>query len=306
MNAKEFIHRIIQFVFDTKVVDSYVTKRNPSAGELTDIRINAVVVQWYATQMYISARAITDKLSEKELALLAGMYESHFLTADFKPEETSKFKSELLLKMEHQKDHYDSVYPFNRVFDITGHNFIGEIGEIFAKICNRSDSVEFKRLGSDLFGSCLNKCINEFKFVRIEFKNLKMKITKIEGIGQVYADKFKNAGVVTIEDLLVEGGTKSGRKNLAEQTGIEESKILTWVNMADLFRIKGVGSQFSELLHAAGVDTVKELKTRNAENLHARLVEVQEKTKITRAVPTLSQVSDFVSQSGSLPPIVTH
>jgi hypothetical protein len=76
--------------------------------------------------------------------------------------------------------------------------------------------------------------------------------------------------------------------------------------MADLFRIKGVGSQFSELLPAAGVDTVNELKTRNAENLHARLVEVQEKTKITRAVPTLSQVSDFISQAGNLPPIVTH
>lgn len=133
-----------------------------------------------------------------------------------------------------------------------------------------------------------------------------MKITKIEGIGQVYADKLKMAGVSTIDDLLVEAGTKSGRKSLAGQTGIEESKILTWVNMADLFRIKGVGPQFSELLHAAGVDTVKELKTRNAENLHARLVEVQEKTKITRAVPTLAQVSDFISQAGSLPPIVTY
>lgn len=133
-----------------------------------------------------------------------------------------------------------------------------------------------------------------------------MKITKIEGIGQVYADKFKNAGVVTVENLLIEGGTKSGRKNLAEQTGIEESKILTWVNMADLFRIKGVASQFSELLHAAGVDTIKELKTRNAEHLHTKLVEVQKEKKITRTVPGLSQVSDFISQAGSLPPIVTY
>lgn len=175
MDAKEFIHRIVQFVFDKKVVDSYVTKWNPSAGDLADIRINAVVIQWYATQMYISARVITDKLSEKERALLAGMYKSHFLTADFKTDESSKFKSELLLKMEYQKDHYDSVKAVNGVFDITGYDFIGEIGEIFARICNRSDFVEFKRLGSDLFGSCLNKCINEFKFVRIEFKNLKSK-----------------------------------------------------------------------------------------------------------------------------------
>lgn len=133
-----------------------------------------------------------------------------------------------------------------------------------------------------------------------------MKITEIEGIGQVFADKLKNAGVATVEDLLVEGGTKSGRKNLAEKTGIEESKILTWVNMADLFRIKGVGPQFSELLHAAGVDTIKELKNRNAENLYARLVEVQKEKKITRAVPALSQVSDFIKQAGALPPIVAY
>ena len=133
-----------------------------------------------------------------------------------------------------------------------------------------------------------------------------MKITEIEGIGQVFADKLKNAGVATVEGLLIEGGTKSGRKNLAEQTGIEESKILTWVNMADLFRIKGVGPQFSELLHAAGVDTIKELKNRNAENLYARLVEVQKEKKITRAVPALSQVSDFIKQAGALPPIVAY
>lgn len=171
MEAKEFIHRIIQFIFDTKVVDSYVTKWNPSAGELTDIRLNAIVIQWYATQMYMSARTISDKLSGKERDLLSSMYNSYFLTADFKPEETAEFKSEILSKIAHQKDHYDSIYTLNGFCTITGHRFIREIGESFARICGRSDSIEYQRLGSDLFGSCLNKCINEFKFVRIEFKN---------------------------------------------------------------------------------------------------------------------------------------
>ena len=133
-----------------------------------------------------------------------------------------------------------------------------------------------------------------------------MKITEIEGIGQVYADKLKNAGVLTVEELLVKGATKSGRKSLAEKTGIDESKILSWVNMADLFRIKGVGQQFAELLHAAGVDTVKELRTRNAENLHAKLVEIHVEKKITRTVPGLSQVSHYINQAMNLDPVITY
>ena len=132
------------------------------------------------------------------------------------------------------------------------------------------------------------------------------KITEIEGIGPVYQEKLATAGVKTVEGLLEAGASKTGRKKIAEESGIDESKILDWVNMADLFRIKGVASQFAELLKAAGVDTVKELRTRNAENLHAKLVEVQEEKKITRTVPALSQVADFIEQAKALEPMVTY
>jgi predicted flap endonuclease-1-like 5' DNA nuclease len=132
------------------------------------------------------------------------------------------------------------------------------------------------------------------------------KIAEIEGIGPVFAEKLSKAGVMTVEGLLEKGASRTGRKNMAEESGIDESKILNWVNKADLFRIKGVGPQFSELLEAAGVDTVKELKNRNPENLHAKLVEVQAEKKITRAVPALKQVVKFVDQAKNLPPIVTY
>ena len=132
------------------------------------------------------------------------------------------------------------------------------------------------------------------------------KITEIEGIGPVYQEKLAAAGVKTVEGILKAGATKAGRKKIAEESGLDESQILVWVNMADLFRIKGVASQFAELLKAAGVDTVKELRTRNAENLHAKLVEVQEEKKITRTVPALSQVTDFVEQAKALEPMVTY
>lgn len=132
------------------------------------------------------------------------------------------------------------------------------------------------------------------------------KITEVEGIGPAFAEKLDGAGVQTVEGLLEAGATKAGRKKLAADSGIDEAKILDWVNMADLFRIKGIGSQFAELLKAAGVDTVKELRNRNAENLHAKLVEVQEEKKITRTIPALSQVTDFVEQAKALDPIVTY
>ena len=132
------------------------------------------------------------------------------------------------------------------------------------------------------------------------------KITEIEGIGPVFQEKLSGAGVTTVEGLLEAGASKAGRKKIAESSGLDESRILVWVNMADLFRIKGVASQFAELLKAAGVDTVKELRTRNAENLHAKLVEVQAEKKITRTVPGLSQVTDYIDQAKELKPMVTY
>lgn len=132
------------------------------------------------------------------------------------------------------------------------------------------------------------------------------KITEIEGIGPAFQEKLAGAGVTTVEGLLETGASKTGRKKLAADSGIDEGKILDWVNMADLFRIKGIASQFAELLKAAGVDTVKELRTRNTENLHAKLTEVQAAKKITKAVPALSQVTGFIEQAAALEPVVTH
>jgi predicted flap endonuclease-1-like 5' DNA nuclease len=131
-------------------------------------------------------------------------------------------------------------------------------------------------------------------------------ITDIEGIGPVFQEKLAAADIKTVESLLEKGASKAGRKAIADESGIDEGKILDWVNMADLFRIKGVAGEFAELLKAAGVDTVKELRTRNAENLHAALTETNEEKSLTRVVPSLSKVEDFIEQAKALAPVVTH
>jgi len=132
------------------------------------------------------------------------------------------------------------------------------------------------------------------------------KLTEIEGIGEAYAQKLQEAGVGTLDQLLEKGAAPTGRKEIAEKAGVSEKLILRWANMADLFRIKGVGEEYADLLEAAGVDTVPELAQRNAENLHKKLAEVNESKNLVRRVPTQGEVSEWVGQAKQLPRVLTY
>jgi predicted flap endonuclease-1-like 5' DNA nuclease len=132
------------------------------------------------------------------------------------------------------------------------------------------------------------------------------KIQEIEGIGPSYAEKLAVAGITTTATLLKLCCDTKGRKAISEKTSVSEAQLLKWANMADLMRISGVGSEFSELLEAAGVDTVKELRTRNAENLAAKMKEVNTAKKLTRTVPSTKTVTKWVEQAKALDPVITH
>ena len=119
-------------------------------------------------------------------------------------------------------------------------------------------------------------------------------IEEIEGFGPSHGAKLKDAGIKSTAALLKACAKKPGRKKVADDTGISEKLILEWTNLADLMRIKGIGKQFSELLEAAGVDTVKELRNRNAEK------------KLTRSVPAASMVADWVAQAKTMDPIIEY
>lgn len=133
------------------------------------------------------------------------------------------------------------------------------------------------------------------------------KIDEIEGIGPAYAAKLTDAaGISTTKDLLKAGETKKGREQIAQMTGIPEKLILTWVNHADLFRIKGVAGQFAELLEAAGVDTVKEFAHRVPENLEKKLVEVNDQKHLCGRVPSVVELTKMIDQAKELPPKVKY
>ncbi len=131
-------------------------------------------------------------------------------------------------------------------------------------------------------------------------------ISTIEGIGPVFAEKLAATGIKTTEKLLKDGASRKGRSEIAKASGIDEKKILRWVNMADLFRIKGVGEEYSDLLEAAGVDTVKELRNRNAENLQKKMEEVNAEKKLVRQLPNLEKVQGWVDQAKEMEPMVTY
>jgi predicted flap endonuclease-1-like 5' DNA nuclease len=131
-------------------------------------------------------------------------------------------------------------------------------------------------------------------------------LIKIEGIGEKYGTKLKMVGISTSEALLDKGRTPSGRKEIAKKSGITETFILEWVNLADLFRIKGVGEEYSDLLEEAGVDTVVELAQRNPANLYESVVGINKKKKLVRKLPTQAQISDWVKQAKKLPRVVSY
>ena len=132
------------------------------------------------------------------------------------------------------------------------------------------------------------------------------KIDEIEGIGPAMSEKLGKADIKTTDDLLKLCCDKKGRSSACEATGCSESQLLKWVNMADLMRISGIGGEFAELLEAAGVDTVKELRNRNAANLAATMKEVNEEKKLTRTVPSETTVTKWVDQAKTLDPLITH
>lgn len=132
------------------------------------------------------------------------------------------------------------------------------------------------------------------------------KIEEIEGVGPATAEKLAKADIHTTADLLSQCCAKKGRKSVAGTTGCSESHILKWTNMADLMRISGVGEEYSELLEAAGVDTVKELRNRNAENLAAAMKATNEEKNLTRTVPSSTTTQKWIDQAKTLDPLITH
>ena len=133
-------------------------------------------------------------------------------------------------------------------------------------------------------------------------------IETIEGIGVKNGKALRKIGIRSTAGLLKECGAKKGRKATAAESGCTEAQLLEWVNRADLMRVRGVGEEYSDLLEQSGIDTVKELRNRNAANLHAKMLEVNtaKKRHLVRRPPSLGEVQRWVAHAKELDPAVSH
>jgi predicted flap endonuclease-1-like 5' DNA nuclease len=131
-------------------------------------------------------------------------------------------------------------------------------------------------------------------------------IVDLEGIGPEYERKLHEAGVRSTAGLLKRAGSRAGREELAAALGVSTGRVLEWVNRADLIRVRGIGSEYSDLLEAAGVDSTVELAKRRSGNLHAKLVEVNAAKKLVRQLPTRQAVERWIAEARALPRVVTH
>jgi predicted flap endonuclease-1-like 5' DNA nuclease len=132
------------------------------------------------------------------------------------------------------------------------------------------------------------------------------KVAGIEGIDEAHGEKLHGMGITTVEALLEKGASPAGRKAVEEATGMSHAQVLRLVNQADLFRIKGIGKEYADLLEASGVDSVPELAQRRADNLHAKMAEINAGQNLVKRLPPEAEVEEWIAQAKSLPKMVTH
>ena len=135
---------------------------------------------------------------------------------------------------------------------------------------------------------------------------MSMKISDIEGIGPKLCIKLEKVGISNVEHLLKNCSSSKGRREVSIKTGISEEKLLKWVNMIDLFRVNGLGIEFSELLEAAGVEAINELRSVDPEKLHEKMMKVNSAKKFVLQVPSLQEVQQFVNNAKILEPVVLN
>jgi predicted flap endonuclease-1-like 5' DNA nuclease len=131
------------------------------------------------------------------------------------------------------------------------------------------------------------------------------RLSDIEGISPSQYEKLKALGITTTKRLLLVAAGKPGREDLASQTGISEKSLLKWLNVADLMRVKGIGQEYSELLEAAGVDSVVDLRRRRPETLYQAMTQVNGKKKVVRRLPAMVEVKRWIKAAQSVTPKVS-
>jgi predicted RecB family nuclease len=131
------------------------------------------------------------------------------------------------------------------------------------------------------------------------------RIDQVAGVDQRQATKLRKAGVRTGRALAGQASTRRGRTEVAKATGISPKDLQLWVHHADLLRVRGVGAEYAELLVAAGVDTLRDLRRRNPTALLAKVIGLNGSMRVVDRLPTESMVEGWIVAAGDLEPSIS-
>jgi predicted flap endonuclease-1-like 5' DNA nuclease len=123
--------------------------------------------------------------------------------------------------------------------------------------------------------------------------------SELFGVREELHAALEAAGLHTSDQVLAASAHSRDRVALAARLNIDTKEVLELANRADLARIKGVGTVYSDLLEWTGVDTVAELAQRNPANLHAAIVKASD-MHFARQLPTPAQVAEWVAEAKTL------
>ncbi|MCI0677953.1 MAG: DUF4332 domain-containing protein [Actinobacteria bacterium] len=129
-------------------------------------------------------------------------------------------------------------------------------------------------------------------------------IDQVAGVDHKKATKLRKAGIRTSKALIETASTRRGRSELARATGITPKDLQMWVHHADLLRVRGVGAEYAELLVAAGVDTLRDLRRRNPTALVAKIIGLNGANRVVNRLPTESMVEGWIVSAAELEPSI--
>jgi hypothetical protein len=126
----------------------------------------------------------------------------------------------------------------------------------------------------------------------------------IETISEITPDEaaqLRSVGVNIPLLLLRRGATLDSRHKLAQESGVNEDRLLHWVKFVDLYRIKGVDQINAELLNAAGIEGVSALASSNPTMLYQKVHDAIGEKQSNRRIASLEVIEAWIEQAKKLP-----
>lgn len=125
-------------------------------------------------------------------------------------------------------------------------------------------------------------------------------IDEIDTISERSREALAARGVINTNQLLKYCADAGGRAEFARMTGLKEADLRAWAAMAELLRLPNLGKGSLNLLAAAGVRSLEDMRLQEVEPLLARLAEAKRRSRNPQKVrlPSVGMVEGWIAHAG--------